>query len=174
MGNASVALAHSVPALDVRRLASDATRKEWHRAIDSAAEAVRIGCFTFDLWSVLERLKRARQRGVAVQLMFNNSDKSLTRNQTLRLQELRGVGCDVRSWRNGSLHAKWLITDAVIVVGSCNFTEASQSNLERGVRLRGLPAGEIAEEIADFEAYFTQCTNVVQGLGVPLPPSPER
>ena len=84
------------------------------------------------------------------------------------------MGCEVRAWKKGRLHAKWLIADAVLVVGSCNFTEASQANLERGVRLLGLPAGEIAEEIADFEAYFIQCTKFVEGIGVPLPPSPAR
>ena len=72
------------------------------------------------------------------------------------------------------MHAKWLIVDAVLVVGSCNFTEASQAYLERGVRLRGLPAAEVAEEIADFEVYFDQCQQFAEGIGVPLPPSPAR
>ena len=72
------------------------------------------------------------------------------------------------------MHAKWLIADAVLVVGSCNFTEASQTNLERGVRPRGLPTEEVAEEIADFEAYFDQCQKFAEGIGIPLPPSPAR
>ena len=63
------------------------------------------------------------------------------------------------------MHAKWLIADAVLVVGSCNFTEASQTNL---------PAEEIAEEIADFEGYFDQCRKFTEGTGVPIPPSPMR
>ena len=106
--------------------------------------------------------------------MFSHQDRTLTRNQMLRLQELRSVGCDVRAWTRGRMHAKWLIADAVLVVGSCNFTEASQTNLERGVRLRGLPAEEVAEEIADFEAYFDQCQKFAEGIGIPLPPSPAR
>ena len=93
--NAAVALARPVPAVEVRRLTSDATKEEWHRAIDSATELVRFGCYTFDLLSVVDRLKRARHRGVAVQLMFSNTDRILTRSQTSRLQELRGVCCCV-------------------------------------------------------------------------------
>ena len=84
------------------------------------------------------------------------------------------MSCDVRAWKKGRLHAKWLIADAVLVVGSCNFTEASQANLERGVHFLGLPAREIAGEIADFDAYFTQRAKFVEGIGVPLPPSPAR
>ena len=87
---------------------------------------------------------------------------------------LRQLGCDVRASTKTRMYAKWLIADAVLVVGSCNFTEASQTNLERGVRLRGLPAEEIAEEIADFEAYFDQCTKFAEGMAVPIPPSPMR
>ena len=173
--SALVATAPSVPAVEVRRLTSDATREEWHRAIDSATDAVRLACFTFDLQSVIDRLKRARRRSVAVKLMFSGgADRNLTRNQTMRLQELRQLGCDVRAWTKTRMHAKWLIADAVLVVGSCNFTEASQTNLERGVRLRGLPAEEIAEEIADVEGYFDQCTKFAEGIGVPIPPSPMR
>ena len=173
--SALAAIAPPVPAVEARRLTSDATREEWHRAIDSASDAVRLACFTFDLQSVIDRLKRARRRSVAVKLMFSGgADRNLTRNQTLRLQELRQLGCDVRAWTKTRMHAKWLIADAVLVVGSCNFTEASQTNLERGVRLRSLPAEEIAEEIADFEAYFDQCTKFAEGIGVPIPPSPMR
>ena len=158
----------------MRRLTSDATREEWHRAIDAATEAVRLACYSFDLPSVVDRLKSARRRSVVVRLMFSHQERTLTRNQMLRLQELRGVGCDVRAWTRGRMHAKWLIADAVLVVGSCNFTEASQPNLERGVRLRGLPAAEVAEEIADFEAYFDQCQKFAEGIGIPFPPSPAR
>ncbi len=32
------------------------------------------------------------------------------------------------------------------------------------MRLRGLPAEEIAEEIADFEAYFDQCTKFAEEM----------
>ena len=138
-------VASPAAAVEVRRLTSDASREEWHRAIDAATEAVRLACYTFDLPSVVDRLKAARKRSVAVRLMFSHQDRTLTRNQMLRLQELRGVGCDVRAWKRGRMHAKWLIADAVLVVGSRNLTEASQANLERGVRLRGLPAAEVAE-----------------------------
>ena len=167
-------VASPVAAVEVRRLTSDASREEWHRAIDAATEAVRLACYTFDLPSVVDRLKAARKRSVAVRLMFSHQDRTLTRNQMLRIQELRGVGCDVRAWKRGRMHAKWLIADAVLVVGSCNFTEASQTNLERGVRLRGRQPDEIAEEIADFEAHFDKCTNFAEGIRVPIPPATAR
>ena len=47
--SAQGAAAPAVPAIETRRLTSDATREEWHRAIDSASDAVRLACFTFDL-----------------------------------------------------------------------------------------------------------------------------
>ena len=72
------------------------------------------------------------------------------------------------------MHAKWLIADDVLVVGSCNFTEASQRNLERGVRLRALPAEEMADEVEQFDSYFERCTRFAEGLGYPIPPTPSR
>ena len=90
------------------------------------------------------------------------------------MQELRAKGCDIRAWALGRLHAKWMIADDVIVVGSCNSTESSQNNLERGVRLRRLTAEAIGEEIATFDAYFERGVRFTDGLGCPAPPTPSR
>ena len=72
------------------------------------------------------------------------------------------------------MHTKWLIADNVLVVGSCNFSEASQNNLERGVRLRRLPAEDLADEVTTFDAYFERCTRFTDGRGCPIPPTPAR
>ena len=48
------------------------------------------------------------------------------------------------------------------------YSLSKRDALERGVRLLAPPAGEIAEEIADFDAYFAECAKFVEGLWVLL------
>ena len=52
--------------------------------------------------------------------------------------------------------AKWLITDDVVVIGSCNFSAASQLNIARGVRLRGIPREDMAREREDFDDLYAR------------------
>ena len=72
------------------------------------------------------------------------------------------------------MHAKWLLTESVLILGSCNFTAASQANVERGCRITGLSAEELADEQAIFDQYFEQCSPFEEGLGVPSPSTPEH
>ena len=141
--------------------------------IKSAKRAVRIAAFTFDLQAVADACMEARRREVEVKLMYSHSDRNTTKNQQSRLQALRSVGCQVRGWRGSRLHAKWLIADAVLVVGSCNFSEASAANVERGVRLFLSPQDQKEEEEV-FDQYFAMGLPFNEGIGEPCPKTPER
>ena len=107
--------------------------------------------------------------------MYSYADRNQTKNQESRLQALRSVGCQVRGWCGSRLHAKWLLADSVFVVGSCNFSEASAANLERGVRLFLDPEDQRDEE-GIFDLYFEneKCHPFSEGIGEPCPRTPER
>ena len=173
-GDAGEAADESVPSRGVRRLTAGATLEEWGRAIASAVDTVRLACYTFDMQSLVLKLQEARKRRVQVKVMFSQQDRNQAKNQQSQLQALRACGCDVRGWSGTRMHAKWLIADGVFIVGSCNFSEASQRDLERGVRILGLPAEDLADEVETFDGYFERCSVFAEGLGFPLPSTPLR
>ena len=69
------------------------------------------------------------------------------------LQLVRASGVEIRGHRAARLHAKWLLADSTLILGSCDFTEASQQHLERGVRLE-LDGGLREEQEAEFDDLF--------------------
>jgi hypothetical protein len=160
--------------VEVRRLTAGATLEEWSRAIVSSVGSIRLACFTFDLPAAVEKLQEARKRDVVVKLFFSYNDRLQTKNQIAQLQVLRSCGCSIRAWRGCRMHAKWLLTERVLILGSCNFSTCSQRNVERGCRISGLGADEIADEAAVFDQYFELCSPFEEGLGVPAPLSPQR
>ena len=62
-----------------------------------------------------------------------------------------------------------MIADDIVVAGSCNFTESSQRNLERGVRLQRLPADVVNADIAAFDSYVVQSERFEYGIGSRMP-----
>ena len=109
------------------------TLAAWIRVIGEARDTIRVACFTFDSEAFVAALLQARGRDVPVKLIFSGRDRHLTRNQEPRLQQLRASGCQVRAYNRVRCHAKVVLTDSYVVVGSCNLTEASQGNVERSV-----------------------------------------
>ena len=96
----------------------------------------------------------------------------MAHNQRTLLQLLRNHGAEIRGHCPSRMHAKWWLADSTLVVGSCNFTKASQANCERGVRLA------VDERTRDdleqeFEALFSAGQRFLEGVGVASPPSPE-
>ena len=158
----------------IRGLSGAETEREWARLSAVAKEFICVACFTFDSSAAVLSLEQARARGITVKLVFSAQDKSLTRNQAPRLQRLRACGCEIRAHRPGRLHAKVFLSDAGSVVGSTNFTEASQQNTERGVLI---PA-ELEEfqriEREWFEKVFSLSPKFLDGLGEAIPASPQR
>ena len=130
---------------------------------------MRIACFTFDNPSVVGALLRARTRGVEVKLMFSHRDRGMTRNQESRLQQIRAAGGHVRGLDTPRLHAKWMLADATLIVGSTNFTEASLSNVERAAVVTGLSPAQLASEASWYDRLFDGEPAFTAGIGARTP-----
>ncbi|CAK0865466.1 unnamed protein product, partial [Prorocentrum cordatum] len=155
-------------------LSASETLAAWARACGEAESYVYVACFTFDQPGVVNYLEAARARGLTVRLVFSGRDKALTNNQGPRLQRLRACGCEVRAHKGSRLHAKVMMTEREIVLGSCNFTTASLSNVERGVSLQELSEGAVLEQKEWFEQLFEAAALFKDGIGEVVPPSPAR
>ena len=172
---AQVALATDVGAGPKARFVSAAeTLTQWRELCSEAESFIYIACFMFDLPNVVTMLEMARKRGVTVRLIFSDRDRAQATNQAPALQQLRGRGCEIRSHKGQRLHAKWLMTERGILLGSTNFTSASQRNMERGVVLTGLSEAEMLAEQGWFERLFDNAAKFTAGIGEPMPPSPAR
>ena len=93
--------------------------------------------FTFDLADMVDALNAACQRGVKVKVLVDRSHalSGTTQNMPNRLAALMDGGVEVRLCRGcsngtGIQHSKTLMIDMFLIVGSANWTNASQSNQE--------------------------------------------
>ena len=150
------------------------TLREWGRACRAAESYVHVVCFTFDHPQVVGYLEQARGRGLTVKVLFSFKDKGTTTNQGARLQTLRGRGCEIRGHRGSRLHAKVLMTEREMILGSCNFTTASMNNVERSVLLQELSEETLVSQRDWFEQLFDAAIPFMEGLGEAVPPSPQR
>ena len=66
------------------------------------------------------------------------------------------------------------MTDREVIVGSCNYTDASQSNVERGAAARLLPEAAVIQQKEWFERLFEATGKFNDGLGEAMPPTPPR
>ena len=76
---------------------------------------------------------------------------------------------EVAAHKKSRLHAKWLLADATLILGSTNFTEASLMNVERNVIIQGLPAEQLAAEVSWFDQLFAGGTAYTSGIGARTP-----
>ena len=119
------------------------TQTSWVRAIKDAREFVRIICFTFDLEDVRDALSHAVRTPCEVTLVVDRQQSygKSTRHQheVLRTLADRGVSIWTRSGARGGFsgicHATVLYTEQLAIIGSCNFTVASQENFEVAVSM---------------------------------------
>ena len=100
-----------------------------------------------------------------MRVLFSAKDKGQTNNQLPRLQRLRACGCAVHGHQRTRLHAKVLIMERRVVVGSCNFATASQSNVECGVALLNLPEAVAIERREWFERLFNATIRLEETSG---------
>ncbi|CAK0835569.1 unnamed protein product [Prorocentrum cordatum] len=149
-------------------LSASETLAAWARACGEAESYVYVACFTFDQPGVVNYLEAARARGLTVRLVFSGRDKALTNNQGPRLQRLRACGCEVRAHKGSRLHAKVMMTEREIVLGSCNFTTASLGNVERGASLQELSEETVLEQKEWFEQLFEAASPFKDGIGEAL------
>ena len=167
---AGPAAAHS--SQNVSFVSAASTLGSWIRILGEAREVVRIVCFTFDSPHIVDALLQARTRDIVVKFIFSGRDRHLTRNQEPRLQQLRAAGCQVRAYQRVRCHAKVVMGDNWIVVGSCNLTDASQGNVERSVVYEmGADERELNERW--FENLFDSAAPFDGGQGR-VPETPPR
>ena len=167
-------LADAQRGASVEFLSAGETLTEWGRACQEAESYVYVACFTYDHPRVTAMLEEARRRGLTVQLVFSGRDKNTTNSQIPRLQQLRACGAEVRAHKGSRLHAKVLLTEREILIGSCNFTSASQANVERGVRLQDLSEATAIAQKEWFGRLFGAAQPFTDGIGAAIPPSPAR
>ena len=72
------------------------------------------------------------------------------------------------------MHVKMLLCDVGLVIGSTNFTEASQQNEERGVIVDGHMSTLLEDEVRRVDGLFERAPKFWEGLGDPLPATPPR
>ena len=140
--------------VDVDFLTAYRSLEEWARACREAENYVMVACFTLDHPAVIAYLEQVRARGVAVRVLYSGRGEALTIVQAPRLRRLRACGCEVRAHVGAPLHAKVMLTEQVVVLGSGNRTAAGEAHSERGVSLRGLPEQQLREQRQWFEQLF--------------------
>ena len=105
--------------------------------IGKSISEIILTAFTFDLADMVDALNAACQRGVKVKVLVDRSHalSGTTQNMPSRLAALMDGGVEVRLCRGcsngtGIQHSKTLMIDMFLIVGSANWTNASQSNQE--------------------------------------------
>ena len=66
------------------------------------------------------------------------------------------------------------MTEREVIIGSCNFTAASQGNIERNVLLQDLAEEVLLAQRHWFEGLFDAAIPFMEGIGRAVPPSPAR
>ena len=155
-------------------LSAGGTLNTWCQLCREATRHIYIACFTFAQPQVALALEEARARDIAVRVLVSGFDLDLSESQGLQLERLKSCGCEARAYFERRLHAKVLMTEREIVIGSCNFTTASLANTERGVRLQELTEAELLAEKEWYEQLFEAAVPYKDGIGEVVPPSPER
>jgi len=99
-----------------------AVTREVIEGAESSLEAV---VYKFDEKSLLEPLERALARGVRVRMVADAGEAKRGRSRTKALSK---AGAEIRPWKPGKLHAKFLIVDGKRVLsGSYNWTESAEN-----------------------------------------------
>ena len=131
------------------------------RLIQEAKRDVILLGYTFDLPLIQQALIEAASRRVAVKvgLDYKTTRSSRPRDQQQFAQQLQAHRIQVMLLKGGPLapeyqevgrmvsgtgiqHAKTVLADEKLVVGSCNWTVSSRANSEIGVEIRLSPSGE--------------------------------
>ena len=150
----SEAAARAGRGVEVDFLTAFRSLEEWARACREAENYVMVACFTLDHPAIVAYLEQVRARGVVVRVLYSGRDEAMTLLQVPRLRRLRACGCEIRGHVGAPLHAKVMLTEQVVVLGSGNRTAAGEAHSERGVSLRGLPEQQLREQRQWFEQLF--------------------
>ena len=89
------------------------------------------------------------------------------------MQQLHQCGAQVRLYGVRRQHAKILIADRELIMGSCNFTMASQHNNERNVYFPHLLEALFQSETEAFNQVFNASSEFAGSIGVSIPATPD-
>ena len=124
----------------IAEMGSKQTLKFALHMIDKASHEVVLTAYTFDVAALVEALGNAASRGVQVKVYVdrNHSLMGTTMNMPARLSELTATRVEVRLCRgakgsSGIQHSKTLQCDQILIIGSTDWTNSSQSNQEISV-----------------------------------------
>ena len=140
--------------------ASD-TLRTWVRVVETASRCVFILFYTFDLDILATALEAAAKRQVKVCMIGDRQRVRQTKGTTALLQRMKvkNIGIRLRDGeplsahytvgnpsklvenKQGQVHSKFLMADSDLVMGSTNFTTASQCNVETSAHIRLTSAG---------------------------------
>ncbi|HIL58225.1 MAG TPA: hypothetical protein EYG39_10000, partial [Rhodothermales bacterium] len=115
---------------------SSGTLVDWLRALSACGRYAFVMAFTFDHPPVVDAIIRARSRGVDARVLLDKTQavNDLSKNLIPVAKRLTRLGVKVRLLLGERQHAKVLITDKELVLGSANWTYASPDGLHRGKR----------------------------------------
>jgi phosphatidylserine/phosphatidylglycerophosphate/cardiolipin synthase-like enzyme len=124
------------------------------RIIDSARHRVLLASYTFNSTLIASALKRAHERGVAVRVVLDASNRDSAYSGATFLAN---AGVDVRTdSRYPIMHQKFIVADDLIALGSMNFTQAGdRKNADNFNVFRGAPV--LADEYASrFDGLYAE------------------
>ena len=120
-------------------------------AIDAARQSVVIANFSFTNDVLIQALRRAKDRGVKIRIVFDRDQYKFLKE----MAEMRALGFDVRlsdgkSQGRGVMHNKFAVFDGRLVeTGSFNWTtNGERNNYENALFL------DAPDDAAGFAAYF--------------------
>ena len=133
-------------------------------AIDAAKTSVRMAVYEFNLPEILDALRRAKKRGLTVELVIDRSHVYTTgkdhtgnsRKPSAEIQALINEGFDIltlKGSKSGIMHNKYMILDAedggLLQFGSYNYAKTAEENHYENVKF-----SDDKHDIADYLAYF--------------------
>ena len=141
--------------------AGNPIKRALHRDLKEAGEVQIIMAYFLPTWRLRRRLLRVAGRGGRVQLILaGKSDVRLSQlaGQSLYRRFLRR-GVEVYEYLPQILHAKLIVVDDAVYIGSCNLDQRSlQINYELMLRVRDRAVAADARAI--FNATLTQCRRI--------------
>ena len=152
------------------------TQGKWLAVIGRARSVIYILAMMFDNEAVAEALASARsvRPNLSVRIVISGMDNNGTcRNQQACLQRLRQCGAEIRLLGGRRQHAKVCIADRALILGSCNFTQASQHNNERNIYIPHMPDALYQSETDAFNQVFHSSAEFVGSVGVSIPATPD-
>lgn len=159
------------------RMYSDQTQISGHliRAIDATKTTLDIAIYELAIREVHDALKRAKDRGVRVRIVLDQSHvfpEKQGHNRTAEVQALIDEGFDMKMLRGGDLHGimhnKFAVFDGKLLeTGSYNWARAADVQHYENALFLGEPA-----RIASYQGYWDWLWSQAKPIDLKNPPAP--